>query len=146
MSIRDEARAEDFCDQCSGPYPLDSWPGNQYAGHWDTCPNRHSPTSAAEPSDAELDAAHKAFHAHVDVELARMVRGVERLAAQRVRESLVRLGVDVEAMERAEREHQRQETVAPWVAFGRALAELRLGMERFARAVSAGYEERMRRG
>lgn len=30
----------EFCNQCSGPYPLDAWPGNQYAGHWDTCPNR----------------------------------------------------------------------------------------------------------
>uniref|UniRef100_A0AAU6R630 Tail assembly chaperone n=1 Tax=Micrococcus phage Kurnik TaxID=3092208 RepID=A0AAU6R630_9CAUD len=28
------------CDQCRGDYPLDSWPGDQYDGHWDTCPNR----------------------------------------------------------------------------------------------------------
>lgn len=29
-----------FCNSCAGPYPLDDWPGNQYSGHWDTCPNR----------------------------------------------------------------------------------------------------------
>ena len=29
-----------WCDECAGPYPLDEWPGSQYAGHWDTCPNR----------------------------------------------------------------------------------------------------------
>lgn len=28
------------CDQCSGSYPRDRWPGDQYDGHWDTCPNR----------------------------------------------------------------------------------------------------------
>lgn len=35
-----ESHAQPFCDECSGPYPLDEWPGSQYSGHWDTCPNR----------------------------------------------------------------------------------------------------------
>lgn len=29
-----------FCNSCSGPYDRNSWPGDQYSGHWDTCPNR----------------------------------------------------------------------------------------------------------
>lgn len=35
-----EATAEPFCNECSGPYDRHSWPGQQYDGHWDTCPNR----------------------------------------------------------------------------------------------------------
>lgn len=38
--LRNEAGGPAFCDQCSGPFPTDSWPGSQYGGHWDTCPNR----------------------------------------------------------------------------------------------------------
>lgn len=34
------AQSDEFCRECRGPYPSDKWPGNQYSGHWDTCPNR----------------------------------------------------------------------------------------------------------
>lgn len=30
----------EFCTQCPGPFPRNSWPGSHYGGHWDTCPNR----------------------------------------------------------------------------------------------------------
>ena len=41
-----------FCDQCSGPYPEDEWPGSQYAGHWDTCPHRWAAVKAREETTA----------------------------------------------------------------------------------------------
>lgn len=25
---------------CGGDFPLNSWPGSEYGGHWDTCPAR----------------------------------------------------------------------------------------------------------
>lgn len=31
---------ENDCSGCGGQYPKDRWPGDQYDGHWDTCPNR----------------------------------------------------------------------------------------------------------
>lgn len=43
-----------FCTQCGGPFPLTEWPGRQYAGHSDSCPNR--PKGAVDPeSEKEPD-------------------------------------------------------------------------------------------
>jgi hypothetical protein len=33
-----DERIPPFCEECSGPYS--GWLGDQYGGHWDTCPNR----------------------------------------------------------------------------------------------------------
>lgn len=44
IEVRNAAKAlqdeTPFCNECSGPFDENEWPGNQYSGHWDTCPNR----------------------------------------------------------------------------------------------------------